>query len=108
MCIFFDAHKEYDSHCAKQLAHDMAVKAISVGGTCTGEHGVGLGKKKLLALEAGAGALSLMRLIKRSIDPNNILNPGKVVDVLPVQIDSATLPQSATTNTKMPLNTQKE
>ena len=53
--------------------------AISLGGTCTGEHGIGAGKRELLELEAGAGAMRLMNLIKRAVDPDYILNPGKVL-----------------------------
>ena len=48
-------------------------------GTCTGEHGVGLGKRKYLAAEFGDEAVDLMRTLKRALDPDNILNPGKVV-----------------------------
>ena len=56
-------------------------RTIAAGGTCTGEHGIGVGKKKYLEAEYGAGAVGLMQLIKRSLDPLNILNPGKIVDV---------------------------
>ena len=52
-----------------------------MGGTCTGEHGIGVGKKDLLELEAGPGAINLMRTIKLAVDPTLILNPGKVVDM---------------------------
>jgi D-lactate dehydrogenase (cytochrome) len=48
-------------------------------GTCTGEHGVGQGKMKYLEAEHGGSALEMMRLLKRSIDPDNIMNPGKIV-----------------------------
>ena len=56
-------------------------RALSVGGTCTGEHGVGLGKKKFLEKMYGASGVSLMKTIKSSIDPFAIMNPGKIVDV---------------------------
>jgi D-lactate dehydrogenase (cytochrome) len=51
-----------------------------MGGTCTGEHGVGIGKKKYLKAEHGA-ALDVMRTIKRALDPENRMNPGKVLDM---------------------------
>ena len=52
-------------------------KALACGGTCTGEHGIGLGKRKSLRKEAG-DAVHLMRTIKQALDPGNILNPGKI------------------------------
>ena len=48
-------------------------------GTCTGEHGVGLGKTKYLELELGENAVATMAKLKRALDPDNILNPGKVI-----------------------------
>lgn len=57
----------------------MAHRAIEMGGTCSGEHGVGVGKIDLLRLEMGEGSMQLMELIKTSIDPHNIMNPGKVL-----------------------------
>ena len=59
----------------------MIERAIAAGGTCTGEHGVGVGKKKYLRREHGDGAVDLMQTIKRALDPHNIMNPGKVVDI---------------------------
>jgi D-lactate dehydrogenase (cytochrome) len=56
-------------------------RAIAAGGTCTGEHGVGVGKKKYLRMEHGDRAVDLMQTIKRALDPHNIMNPGKVVDI---------------------------
>jgi D-lactate dehydrogenase (cytochrome) len=58
----------------------MAERAISVGGSVTGEHGVGYGKKKFLEKMYGEAGVSLMQTIKGSIDPWNIMNPGKIVD----------------------------
>ena len=65
---------------AKGLAERMAERALKLGGTVTGEHGVGEGKKKFMAAEHGAG-WGVMAEIKRTFDPNNILNPGKVVEI---------------------------
>ncbi len=61
------------------LAADQAIveAAISMGGTATGEHGVGIGKRQFMALEHGK-SLDVMRAIKAALDPNNILNPGKI------------------------------
>jgi D-lactate dehydrogenase (cytochrome) len=60
----------------------MVQRAIEMGGTCTGEHGIGLGKRKFLELEFGEGALALMRTIKSALDPHDILNPGKLLPEL--------------------------
>ncbi|MEP5514968.1 MAG: FAD-linked oxidase C-terminal domain-containing protein, partial [Bauldia litoralis] len=56
----------------------LNMRAIAMDGTCTGEHGVGQGKMKYLAAEHGAG-VAVMRTIKRAIDPDNIMNPGKII-----------------------------
>ena len=61
--------------------HRLLERAIACGGTCTGEHGVGVGKKAYLERQHGAGALGAMRAVKRALDPLNILNPDKVVDL---------------------------
>ncbi len=55
------------------------VRAIELGGTCTGEHGVGIGKKKYMILEHGEPAVATMWALKRALDPHGILNPGKVL-----------------------------
>ena len=54
-------------------------KAIELDGTCTGEHGVGIGKQKYMVYEHGEGAIETMRHVKKMFDPGNIFNPGKVI-----------------------------
>lgn len=63
---------------AKAVNGVIVQKAIELGGTCTGEHGVGIGKAAYMAAEHGE-ALNVMRDVKRLLDPNGILNPGKVL-----------------------------
>ena len=62
------------------FAERLVERAQAMDGTCSGEHGVGLGKKKYLKAEHGAG-LDVMRTIKRALDPDNRMNPGKVLDM---------------------------
>ncbi|HUH86624.1 MAG TPA: FAD-linked oxidase C-terminal domain-containing protein [Pusillimonas sp.] len=64
---------------SEQLNRRLVERAIAMGGTCTGEHGVGLHKMEFLSLEHGDEALALMRSVKQAFDPNNILNPGKTI-----------------------------
>ncbi|HQQ71497.1 MAG TPA: FAD-linked oxidase C-terminal domain-containing protein [Alicycliphilus sp.] len=63
---------------AEQLSHQVVARALAMGGTCTGEHGVGIHKMDFLLDETGVGAVDMMRAIKRALDPQNILNPGKI------------------------------
>ncbi|MNV01836.1 putative FAD-linked oxidoreductase [compost metagenome] len=63
---------------AEDLNHKLVARALSMGGTCTGEHGVGIHKMGFLLDETGTGAVDMMRAIKRALDPKNILNPGKI------------------------------
>jgi D-lactate dehydrogenase (cytochrome) len=58
----------------------MVMRALAMGGTCTGEHGVGIGKIEYLEAEHGE-ALSVMRSMKIALDPNNIMNPGKIINL---------------------------
>jgi D-lactate dehydrogenase (cytochrome) len=63
---------------AEELSERMVSRAIALEGTCTGEHGIGLHKMGFLVDEAGAGAVEMMRTLKRALDPKNIMNPGKI------------------------------
>jgi glycolate oxidase len=56
-------------------------KALQLGGTITGEHGVGLAKKPFLAKAVGLENIRLMQSLKKVVDPKNIMNPGKVIDL---------------------------
>jgi len=81
----------------REAVHRLVHRAIALDGTCewhvackldiqsfilrhsgTGEHGVGVGKKQFLVEELGDGTIELMRTIKKTIDPHNLFNPGKV------------------------------
>ena len=62
----------------EKFVERLNMRALAMGGTCTGEHGIGQGKMHFLELELG-GALDVMRSIKTALDPDNIMNPGKIV-----------------------------
>lgn len=64
---------------AQRLADRLVLRTLDMGGTITGEHGIGLGKKKFMEREHGPDAWGLMGGIKQTFDPENILNPGKLV-----------------------------
>jgi D-lactate dehydrogenase (cytochrome) len=65
---------------ASQFAERTVQRALRMDGTCTGEHGIGFGKMKYLREEHGE-ALDVMRTIKRALDPHNLMNPGKIIDL---------------------------
>jgi len=65
---------------AKNLANRMAERSLRLGGTVTGEHGIGVGKMPFMIAEHGEG-WSIMADIKKALDPNNIMNPGKMVQI---------------------------
>lgn len=77
--VMMDTTNAEEMQEAKRLVHFMGVTAIEMGGTCTGEHGVGVGKMNLLEQEMGEGSIDMMKRIKREFDPKNIMNPGKVL-----------------------------
>ncbi|KAK9156949.1 hypothetical protein Scep_003523 [Stephania cephalantha] len=77
--ILFDPDQEDQRQEAERLNHFIVHAALSLEGTCTGEHGVGTGKMKYLEKELGIEALRTMKRIKGVLDPNNIMNPGKLI-----------------------------
>ena len=76
-----DPEKPEERVTAEKLNYQLVSRALSLEGTCTGEHGVGLHKMDFLVTEAGAGAVEMMRTIKRALDPKNIMNPGKIFSI---------------------------
>jgi D-lactate dehydrogenase (cytochrome) len=77
--IFIDPDDEAMFAKALELDKRMVLRAQAMGGTCTGEHGIGIGKLKHMRNEHGDGAIAAMQAIKAALDPDNIMNPGKIV-----------------------------
>jgi D-lactate dehydrogenase (cytochrome) len=77
--VLLDPHDPDQRAKARAFTDRLTLRALEMGGTCTGEHGIGIGKREALAREAGAPAIAVMRAIKRTLDPHGILNPGKVL-----------------------------
>ncbi|HEY8608762.1 MAG TPA: FAD-linked oxidase C-terminal domain-containing protein [Noviherbaspirillum sp.] len=77
--MMIDPHDPVDVAKAEGVNARMVARALSMDGTCTGEHGVGMHKMDFLLQEHGAPAIDMMRLLKRAFDPANIMNPGKIV-----------------------------
>ena len=63
---------------AMELDRSIVARALALGGSCSGEHGVGLGKREFLEQEHGAETLAVMRAVKTALDPRGIMNPGKI------------------------------
>lgn len=77
VCFILDPDRPDELHEAERLHDRMVERAQAMGGTCTGEHGIGVGKIKHLVAEVGAG-VGVMKAIKAAIDPHGIMNPGKM------------------------------
>ena len=80
--MLLDSDNEQEWQESERLNEQLVAMAIAADGTCTGEHGIGLHKLDFMRQEHGDDVLALMWAIKRAYDPNNILNPGKVLPVL--------------------------
>ena len=79
VCFLVDPDAPEELTQVRTLAERLAERAIALGGTCTGEHGVGYGKSRLLPLEHGDEGVDLMRRLKSALDPDGIMNPGKIL-----------------------------
>ena len=73
--VMFD---EPDREKARSAVREILRETVRLGGSISGEHGIGLAKAAYLPLELGPGSLALMKKIKQTFDPNNVLNPGKI------------------------------
>ena len=76
--LMMDMNDSVELAKANELNERIVMYALERGGTCTGEHGVGIGKQKYQEREHGA-ALLVMEKIKKALDPDNLLNPNKIV-----------------------------
>jgi glycolate oxidase len=76
--ISFDGTKPDEVHRVEEASSELFKKVIQLGGTLTGEHGIGLAKARFMRMEHDAKSMEYMWGIKRLFDPNNILNPGKM------------------------------
>jgi len=79
LCFILDPNNPAEFEEASRINDLMVTRALALGGTCTGEHGVGYGKMGYLEAEHGAEALDVMRRIKQALDPRGLMNPGKIV-----------------------------
>ncbi|KAL1973693.1 hypothetical protein VTN31DRAFT_5253 [Thermomyces dupontii] len=78
--IMYDRRNPDEVARVEKVVHNMVERALEMEGSCTGEHGIGLGKKQFVQLELGPDTIELMRTIKRALDPHWLLNPGKIFD----------------------------
>src|SRR4030095_13967295 len=78
LVVLFDPDDPTERDKAEARAERVSLRAIAMGGTCTGEHGIGIHKLGALVAEHG-DAVELMKAIKRALDPRNIMHPGKTV-----------------------------
>ena len=79
LCFVLDPNKPEEFAQAERINDRMVTRALAMGGTCTGEHGVGYGKIGYLEAEHGADTLDVMRRIKQALDPKGLMNPGKIL-----------------------------
>ena len=88
--ILYDRKNPAERQKVEKFVHDMVDSALEMEGTCTGEHGIGMGKKESLLDELGIETVQVMQQLKRALDPQWLMNPGKIFD--------ATAPQDVKSN----------
>ncbi|KAI8938002.1 hypothetical protein NX059_005676 [Plenodomus lindquistii] len=81
--IMYNSKDPKERAAVEKCVHDMVDRALEMDGTCTGEHGVGMGKKISLQKELGLDTINVMRNIKGALDPYWLMNPGKIMDAIP-------------------------
>ncbi|KAF1983811.1 D-lactate dehydrogenase mitochondrial precursor [Aulographum hederae CBS 113979] len=79
--ILYNSKDPKERASVEQCIHRMVDRALEMDGTCTGEHGIGLGKKDSLVKELGLETIDVMRSVKQALDPYWLMNPGKILDV---------------------------
>ena len=79
--IMYNSKDPKERAAVEKCVKDMVDRALEMEGTCTGEHGIGLGKKDSLLKELGLDTIDVMRSIKGALDPYWLMNPGKIMDV---------------------------
>ncbi|OCK83134.1 D-lactate dehydrogenase mitochondrial precursor [Lepidopterella palustris CBS 459.81] len=79
--ILYDSKNPKERAAVEKCIHDMVDRALEMEGTCTGEHGIGLGKKDSLLKELGLDTMGVMKSIKGALDPHWLMNPGKIMDI---------------------------
>ena len=81
LLIVYKSDEKDQLEAVRELEHRLVTRAIDMGGTCTGEHGIGTSKIQYLDRQLGTGAVEMMKTVKVALDPQGILNPDKVIDV---------------------------
>lgn len=79
--ILYNSKDPKERAAVEKCIYDMVDRALEMEGTCTGEHGIGLGKKDSLIKELGLDTIGVMQSIKAALDPNWLMNPGKIIDL---------------------------
>jgi D-lactate dehydrogenase (cytochrome) len=79
--ILYNSKDPKERAAVEKCIHDMVDRALEMEGTCTGEHGIGLGKKGSLIKELGLDTIGVMQSIKGALDPTWLMNPGKIIDL---------------------------